>query len=143
MGKRIALGWLAASFPIILVCLLIDHRASFWVFSLLVATQPAALIAMGASRGGRLGPLLGAVLGLAGLMALVVLLLLSFQDRSPSTSSGVPLSSLLALVGLWALPLILTTAAYVSTFRDFGLREEDLQKIRRLREDREKSGKRG
>ena len=141
MAKRLALAWLAGSCVLLLACMLIDHSASLWIFCLLVATQPAALIALGASRANSLGPLPGAVWGLAALMAPAALLLPALQDRSPWAVFGVPLSSILALVGLGLLPLILTTAAYVSTFREFGLREEDLRRIRRLREDRENVGK--
>ncbi len=128
---------LAASSPLILLGLFVDHAAAAWLATVLIALQPALLIAVGAGREGRLGPLAAAVSALIGILAITSLLLLWLSARETSPlAAGFPASFLVALGGFWLLPLILTSVAYVATFERFSLREEDLDTIRRIRDQR-------
>jgi hypothetical protein len=94
------------------------------------AAFPVALIALGASRGGRLGPLriplLIVGLVLSGVLAALLLLPNGGPDAGP-----LPLGTILLLFVLVPVPFIILTWAYVATFDSWFLREEDLKRLRK------------
>jgi len=129
MAYRPALVLLALA---ALASLLGSCWGSPWLAALGGTVFPVALIALGAARGGRLGPLrlplllLGAVLG--GVLAALLLLPQGGPDAGP-----LPLGTALMLFVLVPVPFILVSWVYAATFDRWFLREEDLERIRRMR----------
>jgi hypothetical protein len=100
-----------------------------WAAALAVATFPVVLIALGAGRLERLrAPLLLLWIVLAGGFAA----LLALAHGGPDSLFGLPLGTVLMLFVLVPVPFTLLCWAYASRF---DLREEDLERLRRLRED--------
>ena len=128
MANRPALALLALA---ALATLIGSCWGSVWLSALGGALFPVALIALGAARAGRLGPLkiplllLGLVLG--GVLATLLLLPDGGPDAGP-----LPLGTALMLFVLIPVPLVLVSWAYAATFDRWFLREEDLERIRRL-----------
>lgn len=128
MANRTALALLALAS---LATLTGSCFGSAWLSALGAALFPVALIALGASRQGRLGPLklplllLGLVL--AGVLAVLLLLPHGGPDAGP-----LPLGTVLMLFVLVPVPFVLVSWVYAATFDRWFLREEDLERIRRL-----------
>lgn len=128
MANRTALALLALAS---LATLTGSCFGSAWLSALGAALFPVALIALGASRQGRLGPLklplllLGLVL--AGVLAVLLLLPHGGPDAGP-----LPLGTVLMLFVLVPVPFGLVSWVYAATFDRWFLREEDLERIRRL-----------
>ncbi|HWM94662.1 MAG TPA: hypothetical protein VN493_28170 [Thermoanaerobaculia bacterium] len=103
-----------------------------WLAALGGVVFPVALMALGASRGGRLGPLrlplvlLGIVL--AGVFAALLLLPDGGSDVGP-----LPLGTALMLFVLVPVPFLLVSWAYAAFFDRWFLREEDLERLRKMR----------
>lgn len=104
---------------------------SVWLAALGGALFPVALIALGAARQGRLGslklPLLLLALVLAGVLATLLLL-----PHGGPDAGHLPLGTVLMLFVLVPVPLVLVSWVYAATFDRWFLREEDLERIRRL-----------
>ena len=100
-----------------------------WLAAFAGATFPVALIALGAARE-RIGWALGLVwlLLAGGLFAI-----LSLPEGGPDFG-GLPLATALMLFVLVPVPLLLLGFLYAASF-ERGLREEDLDRIRRFREE--------
>jgi hypothetical protein len=98
-----------------------------WLAAFAGATFPVALIALGRARG-RIGWPLGLVwlLLAGGLFAILTL-----PDGGPDFG-GLPLATALMLFVLVPVPLLLLGFLYAATF-ERELREEDLERIRKLR----------
>jgi hypothetical protein len=141
MTKRLALALLALSSPLILLTFLWQHPLSELLFSLLAVLFPVVLIVVGATRRGRLGPtavplgclivlLVGCVLGM---------LMLRGQVADGPWFGGLPLAAALQIYGVWLGPLGLVALAYALTFDGFGLRESDLERLRRMKKPGEET----
>jgi hypothetical protein len=103
-----------------------------WLAAFAGASFPVALIALGAVRGGRLGRLGFALvvfwLFLAGGLAAI----LALPHGGPDIV-GLPLATALMIFVLVPVPLLGLSLLYALTF-DRSLRQEDLERLRRLRE---------
>lgn len=107
-----------------------------WLAALGGATFPVSLIALGAARRGRLGPLEGRLrlplallwLLLAGGLAAV----LALPAGGPDVA-GLPLATALMIFVLVPVPLLGLGLLYALSFNRLGVREEDLDRMRRLR----------
>lgn len=104
-----------------------------WLAAFAGASFPVALIALGALRQGRLG-------GLALPLALLWLLLaggltavLALPRGGPDVL-GLPLATAIMVFVLVPVPLIGLGALYAAGFDRHGLREEDLERMRRMRQ---------
>ncbi len=132
MAKRLALITLAVTSPLLLACLFVNAAAASWLAALLSVTQPVALMALGASRNGSLGPL-RRVMAATLLWFLSLMLSLLLLDGWRVAWKGVPITAILMLGGLWIIPMVFLTVAYAKTFSNFSLTDEDLRRIRRSR----------
>lgn len=132
MAHRAALLLLALAAPATLIASCVDAAVSPWLVALGSAAFPAALIALGASRNGRLGPLRAPLLLLGLVIGGVLLALLALPDGGPDAGS-LPLGTALLLFVLVPVPLVLVGWAHAATFERWFLRDEDLERIRRLR----------
>ncbi|HEY4565428.1 MAG TPA: hypothetical protein VIJ36_20805 [Thermoanaerobaculia bacterium] len=103
-----------------------------WLAAFGGATFPVALIALGAARQGRLGsltlPLALLWLLLAGGLAAV----LALPAGGPDVA-GLPLATALMIFVLVPVPLLGLGLLYALSFGRLGVREEDLDRMRRLR----------
>jgi hypothetical protein len=103
-----------------------------WLAAFGGATFPVALIALGASRQGRPGsltlPLALLWLLLAGGLATV----LALPAGGPDVA-GLPLATALMIFVLVPVPLLGLGLLYALSFGRLGVREEDLDRMRRLR----------
>ena len=103
-----------------------------WLAALGGATFPVALIALGAIQRGRLGalglPLILLWLLLAGGLAAILILPAGGPDVA-----GLPLATALMIFVLVPVPLLGLGLLYAFSFGRLGVREEDLDRVRRLR----------
>jgi hypothetical protein len=139
---------LARSFALVLLALAaLASLAAFglgsplapWLAAFGGATFPVALIALGAVQRGRLGalglPLALLWLLLAGGLAAV----LALPHGGPDVA-GLPLATALMIFVLVPIPLLALGALYAASFGRHGLREEDLDRMRRMRRPRSGEG---
>ena len=134
MGKKLALIFLTASSPVALACLLVDAPAAPALFAAVSALFPAALMAVGAAdRDGRLGRAAPPILVLTGLLLLVMWGLFQFRDAGTDVPwwGGLPAGAAVQLYGLFILPFCVTSLGYAWAFEQGGLRQEDLDSLRR------------
>ena len=129
--------------PALLVASLLPGRGAAWIFALLGGAFPVALMALGAFRPAldRSGSRRPGALGWVLLALLVVLVgtaagVLIFSG-SPGGGlgavrlAGLPLATVIQVVGLWLLPLPLAALGYALTFDRAGVTGEDLARLRR------------
>ena len=130
--KKAALLFVGLSAPAILLTFLFESSFSGWVFALLGTALPLVLIVLGASRDGRLGPLLVPLLAVFVLIegSVVAMLALRGQVLTTPWVGGLPLATAIMLYVAFLAPLPLVALAYALTFDRFALREEDLQRLR-------------
>lgn len=128
MANRSALALLALAS---LATLIGSCWGSAWLSALGGAIFPVALIALGAAREGHLGPLKFPLLLLALVLTGVLGTLLLLPNGGPDAGS-LPLGTALMLFVLVPVPFVLVSWAYAATFDRWFLREEDLERIRRL-----------
>ncbi|MCP4662336.1 MAG: hypothetical protein GY856_43615 [bacterium] len=133
MAKRLALVLLAISSPGMLVTFVWRTAAGEVLFSLLAVIFPLALIALGAQKRGRLGPLLAplAVVTLHLLAGVVAMLALRGRVLDGPWLWGLPLAAAILVYGIFLLPLLLVSLSYALSFERYGLRAEDLEQLRR------------
>jgi len=141
MARTFALGFLALAAPLILLCLFVGSALGEVVFALLVTAFPIALIALGASRGGRLGPLGWPLLGLLLLLEgfVVALLVLRGSVSTAPWFGGLPLATAIQVYGLFLVPLFYVSLLYAFTFDRLSLRSQDLEELRRHAAAREEA----
>jgi hypothetical protein len=150
--RRLALGFLAAASPAVLLASFAGGPAAAWTFALLTAAFPVALMALGAaspirpsaagpigSNAARRGHLGGAAWALAALLVLAegtaAGVLLLGGGGVAGTLAGFPPATVVLLAGVWLLPLPVATLAYAWTFDETGIGPEHLTRLRaRLRE---------
>ena len=132
MARTFALVLLALAALASLAAFGLGSSLAPWLAAFGGATFPVALIALGAVRRGRLGGLwipLGALwLLLAGGLAAVPALPAGGPDLA-----GLPLGMALMIFVLVPIPLLGLGLLYAFSFGRHGLREEDLDRVRRLR----------
>ena len=133
MLQRAILAFLAISSLLILATFLVGGPLAEGLFSVLAVTFPVALIALGAQREGRLGPLLWPVISLAVILVtcMVAMLMLRGQILDRPWFGGWPLATAIQVYGVFLLPLGVVSLAYAWTFESFGLRQDDLDALRR------------
>jgi hypothetical protein len=130
LGHRSALLLLSICASAALLAFCVDAPALRWVAALAVTTFPVVLIALGAVRGGRLSGLRAPLLILWIVLAGGFAALLALPPGGPGVL-GLPLGMALMLFVLVPVPFLLVCWAYAARF---DLRDEDLEKLRRLRE---------
>jgi hypothetical protein len=130
LAHRLALVLLALAAPATLLAFCLGGAAFSWIAVLAGgAAFPVALIALGATRKGRLerlrGPLLlfGLIL-LAGLVAVFVL------PRGGPDLLGLPAGTAIMIFILVPVPLILLSGLFAASFDRSVLRPEDLDRVR-------------
>ncbi len=139
MTKRVVLLALGPCSGLILVSFFLGEPFGALLFAVLAVAFPIALIAVGAARGGRLGPLAWP-LGLLLLVLEVSMLgMIALRGRLPELPwvGGLPLAAAIQLYGMWLAPLALVALVYALTFDRFTLTDEAL---RRFREEVGRSG---
>jgi hypothetical protein len=106
-----------------------------WLGAFAGATFPVSLIVLGAVRAGRLGRL-GLPLALLWLLLAAGLgAVLALPHGGPDLA-GLPLATAAMIFVLVPVPLLGLGLLYAVSFDRHGLREEDLDRMRRLRESR-------
>ncbi len=103
------------------------------LFALLAVAFPVALIALGAQRHGSLGPLVWPLATLLFILEVgfAAMLVLRGSIATAPWLGGLPLAAAVQFYGLFLLPLVLVSFAYAWTFERFGLRQKDLDELRR------------
>ena len=135
MAQRLALALLALAAPAALLAFCVEAPLEAWLGAIAGATFPVALIVLGAVRAGRLGRL-GLPLGLLwSLLAAGLGLILALPHGGPDVA-GLPLATAAMIFVLVPVPLLGLGWLYAALFDRHGLREEDLERMRRLRESR-------
>lgn len=138
MAHRLALVLLALAAPATLAAFSFGGGTAPWIAALAGgAVFPVALIALGASRGGRLQGLTGPLILLAILLALGLIAVLALPHGGPDVF-GLPAATAIMIFLLVPLPLLGLGWLYAALFDRHGLREEDLERMQRLRESRSK-----
>lgn len=132
-SDRAALLFLAVASPAVLATFWVAGPVGEIVFALLATAFPVALIALGAARRGRLGPLRLPLLVLTLILEGSVVAMLAVRGRVLELPwvAGLPLAAAIQLYGMWLAPLALVALAYALTFDGFTLRREDLERLRR------------
>ena len=102
-----------------------------WLAAFGGATFPIALIALGAARKGRRG--LGLPLALLWLLLAVGLAAVLALPAGGPDVAGLPLATALMIFVLVPVPLLGLGLLYALSFDRLGVREEDLDRMRRLR----------
>jgi hypothetical protein len=132
MAHRSALVLLALAAIAALASLIGSFWGSPWLAALSGAVFPVALMALGGARGGRLGPLRVPLL-LAGLVLFGVLAALLVLPNGGPDVGSLPLGTVLLLFVLIPVPFVILTWAYAASFDSWFLREEELERLRRLK----------
>ncbi|MEM7583911.1 MAG: hypothetical protein AAF560_11060 [Acidobacteriota bacterium] len=133
MSLRLALAILAISSPLILLTFVVPVPAGEWLFAMLAMVYPVALIALGAQRRGRLGPLLWPLIAMAAILVACCAVMLAYRGRILEAPwfGGLPLTTAVQFYGLFLAPVMLVSLAYAWTFDRHGLRQQDLDALRR------------
>ena len=122
VSKHAVLALAGVSFPALLASFLLEGSAATWLQALLVTFLPVALMAVGASRRGRLEgrlPLLLTVIWVV--LAAAALALVALSGRP--AERGLPAATWMLIVGLGLVPLLLTSWVYAVTFPGGGAEE--------------------
>jgi len=132
--KRAAIVFLFIASALILLSFLPGFRFGPVLFAVLAVAFPVALIALGAARQGRIGPLMAPLTILLVILegSLVGMLILRGHVVEGPWVAGLPAAAAIQLLGMWLMPLGLVALVYAITFDSFTLREEDLRRLERL-----------
>jgi hypothetical protein len=133
LAHRVAILLLALSALAALAAFCFGSALGPWLAAFAGATFPVALIALGAAREGRLAGIRWA-LGLVWIVLAGGLFAIMALPQGGPDIGGLPLGTALMLFVLVPVPLLLLGFLYAASF-DGGLREEDLDRIRRFREE--------
>lgn len=133
MIHRLALLTLTALSPLVLLMFLVPLPFGEGLFAIAASIFPVALMALGASRGGRVGPVAWPLTALLVLLLLVMAGLFALRGQVDGGTwwGGLPAAAAVQLYGLFVLPLFISSIGYARTFRSFSLRERDLDELRR------------
>ena len=136
MAHRFALALLALAAPATLLAFCVEGGpGGAWVAVAALAGGalfPAALIALGAARGGRIGGLRGPLLFLGLLLAAGLLVALFLPGGGPD-ALGLPAATAFMIFVLVPVPLLLLGGVYAATFDRSVLTPEDLDRVRASR----------
>jgi hypothetical protein len=133
MAKRLALVFLALAPPVMLITFMVGTPVGETVFAILGILFPIALTMLGAQRRGSLGPLKWpfAIWALLLVGGVVVMLQTRGQILEVPWFGGLPLPAAVQFYIVFLIPFFIVSLAYGLTFDRFGLREEDLETLRR------------
>lgn len=139
MAKRAALLFLAVASPLFLLAFLLGTASGEVLFAVLAMAFPVALIALGGQRRGHLGRLFWPLAALLLILEACVVLMLAQRGQILDATwlGGLPLAAAVQVYGLFLAPLLLVSFAYAWTFDDHGLRQEDLDELRRRFDSRD------
>jgi hypothetical protein len=129
--RSVPLAFLASSPVILLVGSVWAHPASEIACLVVVGAFPVALMALGAARGGSLGPVRLPLLVLLVLLVGSMLAMLALRGRVVGGPwiGGLPLALMIQLVAIGVLPLPLVCLAYARSFDEHWLRGDQLQAL--------------
>lgn len=131
--QRASLLYLGLTSPLILLLFVAPLPFGEEIFALVMAGYPIALMAMGASRGERLGPVAWPLAVLLLILVVVMLGMLAFRGQVEDGPwiGPFPAGAAFLLYGLFLLPVLVSALGYAFTFKTWSLREEDLEDLRR------------
>lgn len=131
MHKVSALLFLTLAAPLVVLLFWLPLPAAGELFALLAVAFPVAIIVVGASRNGRLGPLVWPLVLLTVVLEAAVATMLWWRGQVAEGPwvAGLPISAAVMIYGLFLAPLLLVGLAYALTFSSFTLREEDLEAL--------------
>ncbi len=135
MTRTFALVLLALAALASLAAFALGSPAAPWLAAFGGATFPVALIALGAVRQDRLGSLTLPLALLWLLLAAGLGAVLALPHGGPNIA-GLPLATALMIFVIVPIPLLGLGLLYALSFGRYGLREEDLERMRRLRQSR-------
>lgn len=132
MIHRVALDALTLTSLALVVGFVVPLPHGDLLFALAVIICPMALIALGAARRGRLGPLAWILLALGVVLGVTILALLGLRGRVVDGPwlFGLPAGLALQLLGLFIVPLLITGFGYAWTFERSGFGTRDLEVLR-------------
>lgn len=151
MTKRLAL----LLFVLAVVLIAVSYASAFlpgdppawapWLLAAGTCLSLVSIMAVGASRDGRIGPRLAAAFGLVLLIVgggFAVLLALPATDPAdPTLWLGLPPRAAVLLYGVGLLPFFIVPVAYAWTFDTFTLSEVDLERVRRVGRESKEAGR--
>jgi len=145
VSKTIALLFLTVASPLAVALFWLPVPAAGEGFALLAVAYPIALIAVGASREGRLGPLVWPLAALTVILEGSVAAMLWWRGQVADGPwvGGLPISAAILIYGLFLAPLLLVGLSYALTFSGFTLREDDLEALGLGREEASPDGRAG
>jgi len=131
--RSVPLRFLAVAPAVLLVGAVWPHPVSEIASLVAVASYPVALMALGASRGGRLGPLRWPLLLLLLLLVSGMLAMRALHAgvAGGARVGGLPLALAIQLFGIGLLPLPLVCFFFARSFDGHWLRGEDLEALER------------
>ena len=129
--RRFALSILALGAAGYLSGIFLGNEVGAQIALLLTPVFPVSLIALGALRNGRLGPIRAPLLLVALLLefGLVAMLILRQQVMITPWIGGLPLAAVVQIYLLWVVPFIIVAVVYALTFDTFTLTEADLDRL--------------
>jgi hypothetical protein len=137
--RRAALLYLALASPLVLLTFVFKGVVPEILFTALAMAFPVALIIVGVTGRRAPGPLTIPLLGLLVILEGSGLVMLAFRGRvlDGPWLGGLPLAAGVQLYVLFLGPLLLVALAYAFTFERFGIRDEDLQRLKEVGEGTE------
>jgi hypothetical protein len=140
LAHRFALVLLALAAPATLLAFCHGGVAAPWIAALAGgASFAVALIALGAARNGQLGGLTGPLICFGILLVLGLVAIFGLPRGGPDVF-GLPAGTAIMIFVLVPVPMIGLGWLYAARFDRHELREEDLERLRRLRRPSIKEG---
>jgi hypothetical protein len=134
LAHRTAIALLALASTAALLAFCAGGSLGPWLAVLAGTLFPVSLIVLGAARGGRGGRLAVPILILGIVLAAGLALAVFLPEGGPDVL-GLPLGTALMVFVVVPVPLLLTCLAYALSFDRLGLRPEDLDRVRRAKEE--------
>ena len=133
MSQRPILLFLTAASPLLLLTSAVYLPAGEVLFAVLAVAFPIALIALGARHRGGLGPLRWPLVALVAFLEACIVAMLGLRGQvfEAPWFGGLPLATAIQFYGVFLAPMFLVAWLYAATFERFGLRQEDLDDLRR------------
>ena len=110
------------------------------VFAVGVSMAAGAMMVLGAARGGRIGVLLAPIVVTVSIVAAGMLVAWALPSGPEPLWLGLPRRAAIVLYGVGLLPLFILPLAYAWTFDRMTLREDDIQRVRAMREEMRRVG---
>ncbi len=130
--KRLLITFLSLSSMLMLSALLVGGQSAAAIFGTLAVLFPVALMALGALKEGRLGRVGGALCVLAGVLLGGLWAMLSLRGlvEEGAWILGLPAAAVILLGLFWLGPLVLISLVYAGTFKDHGITDKGLARLR-------------